>query len=137
MFFILSKTIVLLTLPSNFLILLCVVAAVLMATRFKRAGKRLAIASLVLLAVAGFSPIGGVLAHVLESRCPPWDAARGPPDGIVILGGAIAPGLSRDHGDTMVTSDAGRLIAIAKLARAYPDARIVYSGGDASLFANG
>jgi uncharacterized SAM-binding protein YcdF (DUF218 family) len=137
MFFILSKTVAFLALPSNLLFLLCVVGAALMATRFKRAGKRLAIASLVLLAVAGFSPIGGVLTHMLERRFPPWDPARGAPDGIVILGGAIAPRLSLDYGDTMVTSDAGRLIAIAKLARAYPNARIVYSGGDASLFANG
>jgi uncharacterized SAM-binding protein YcdF (DUF218 family) len=136
MFFILSKTVTLLMLPSNLLFLLCVVGAVLMATRFKRAGKRLAIASLVLLAVAGFSPIGGVLAHTLESRFPPWDATRGPPDGIVVLGGTISPKLSRDYGEPVVGSDAGRVIAIAKLARAFPDARIVFSGGDASLFAD-
>ena len=136
MLFILSKTVTLLTLPSNLLFLLCVVSAVLMATRFKRAGKRLAIASLVLLAAAGFSPIGGVLAHMLESRFPPWDATRGPPDGIVVLGGAISPRLSRDYGEPVVGSDAGRVIAIAKLARAFPNARIVYSGGDASLLAN-
>jgi uncharacterized SAM-binding protein YcdF (DUF218 family) len=136
MFFVLSKTIALLTLPSNLLFLLCVVGAVLMATRFKHAGKRFAIISLVLLAVAGFSPIGGVLAHVLENRFPPWDATRGPPDGIVVLGGAISPVLSRDYGEPVVGSDAGRVIAIGKLARAYPNARIVFSGGDASLLAN-
>ena len=34
----------------------------------------------------------------------------------------------------MLTPDGARVVAIAKLARAYPNARIVYSGGDASLF---
>jgi uncharacterized SAM-binding protein YcdF (DUF218 family) len=51
--------------------------------------------------------------------------------------GPSPPGLSRDYSDTVVGGDAGRVIAIATLARAYPNARIVYSGGDASLLANG
>jgi uncharacterized SAM-binding protein YcdF (DUF218 family) len=137
MFFIVSKTAAFLLLPSNLLILLCAVGIVLMATRFKRAGQRLAVASLVFLALAGFLPVGSLLTHALESRFPPWDPSRGPPDGIVVLGGAVSPGLSRDYGETMVTADAGRVIAIAKLARAYPSARIVYSSGDANLFGNG
>jgi len=36
----------------------------------------------------------------------------------------------------VVVSDGARIVAMLKLARAYPDARIVYSGGDASLFIN-
>jgi len=136
MFFTLYKIVALLALPSNLLFLLCVAGAALMATRFKRAGRRMVISSLVLLAIAGFSPIGGVLAHMLESRFPPWDPTRGPPNGIVVLGGAILPVLSRDYGEPVVGRDAGRVLAIAKLARVFPDARIVYSSGDASLFAN-
>jgi uncharacterized SAM-binding protein YcdF (DUF218 family) len=104
-----------------------------MATRLRRAGLRLAIACLVLLAAAGLFPLGAVLSHALESRFPPWDAARGAPDGIVVLGGAILPELSRQYGEPVIGSDAGRIIAVAKLARAFPNARIVYSGGDASL----
>ena len=137
MFFILSKTAAFLVLPSNLLILLCLIGAVLMATRYRRAGQRLAVASLLLLVIAGFTPVGSLLIHALESRFPPWDPARGAPDGIVVLGGAIAPGLSQDYGDPAVGGDAGRVLAIAKLARAFPNARIAYSGGDASLFADG
>ena len=137
MFFIFSKTVAFLLLPSNLLIALGLIGIVLMATRFKRAGSRLAVASLIVLALAGFTPVGRVLTHALENRFPPWDPARGAPDGIMVLGGTIAPGLSRDYGDTMVGGGAGRFIAIAKLARAYPNARIVYSSGDASLFADG
>jgi uncharacterized SAM-binding protein YcdF (DUF218 family) len=136
MFFILSKTVAFFLLPSNLLIALCLLGVVLMATRFKRAGRRLAITGIVLLALVGFSPLGGMLGYALESRFPPWNASRGAPDGIVILGGAISPMLSREYGEPAVNSDAGRVIAIARLARAYPNARIVYSGGDASLLAN-
>ena len=62
-----------------------------------------------------------------------WDPARGAPDGIVVLGGAITR-CSRAHAASRsLSGTVERIIAIATLARAYPKARIVYSGGDASL----
>jgi uncharacterized SAM-binding protein YcdF (DUF218 family) len=137
MFFILSKTAAFLVMPSNFLIALGFIGVALMVTRFKRAGSRIALACLVLLGLLGFSPLGTVLTHKLESRFPPWDPARGVPDGIVVLGGVISPLLSRDYGETIVNADAGRVVALVKLARAFPNARVVYSSGDASLMANG
>lgn len=137
MFFILSKTLALLLLPSNFLIAIGIVGVALLLTRLRRAGTRLMTVSLVLLALAGFLPIGAVLEHALESRFPPWDPARGAPDGIIVLGGAIAPRLSRAHGLIQVTESAERIFALGKLAHAYPNVRVVYSGGDASLFAIG
>jgi hypothetical protein len=48
----------------------------------------------------------------------------------------VRPRLSRDFDEPVVGGDGGRILAMAKLARAYPDARIVYSGGDRSLFGN-
>jgi uncharacterized SAM-binding protein YcdF (DUF218 family) len=136
MFFILSKTAALLALPSNLLVLLGLIGLGLMATRFKRSGRALAIVSLLLLLIAGYSPLGTLMIHKLESRFPPWDASRGAPDGIIVLGGSISAALSRDYGQVMVMGDAGRVTALAKLARDYPQARIVYSGGDASLSGN-
>ncbi len=133
MFFILSKTVAFLFLPSNVLILLGLAGAALMATRRRRAGACMAAASLLLLTAAGFLPVGSLLTHTLESRFPPWDASHGAPDGIVVLGGAIASDLSREYGEPVVGGDGNRIFAMSKLARAYPSARIVYSGGDASL----
>ncbi len=133
MFFVLSKTVAFLLLPSNLMILLGLAGLALMATRRKRTGTCMAAASLVLLAAAAFLPVGGLLIHTLESRFPPWDASHGAPDGIVVLGGAIASELSREYGEPVVGGDGSRIFALAKLARAYPSARIVYSGGDASL----
>ncbi len=136
MFFVLSKTVAGLLLPSNFLILLGLAGVVLLATRFKRAGGWLAVTGLVLLAVAGFMPVGLLFGHVLESRFPPWKPARGVPDGIVVLGGAIDPGLSQARGAPQLSEAAERVTVVAKLARAYPKARIVYSSGNAALFPN-
>jgi uncharacterized SAM-binding protein YcdF (DUF218 family) len=138
MFFILSKTAALLLVPSNVIALIGLAGIVLLTTtRWRRAGQRLSVAAIVLLILAGVLPFGAALSHVLESRFPPWDPSRGAPDGIVVLGGGILPGLSRAYGLTVVGGDAGRVTAVAKLARDYPKARIIYSGGDASLRGDG
>ena len=136
MFFILSKTLGFFAAPSNVLIALAVLGVVLMATRFSRCGRRLAVAGVVLLAVAGLTPFGNALMLPLEQRFPPWDAARGAPDGIVVLGGAIEPETSAARGQAALNEAAERLTAVAALARRFPQARIVYSGGDASLLGN-
>lgn len=51
--------------------------------------------------------------------------------GIVVLGGAEEPGVFATHGWPEVNGDADRLIAFAALARRYPDARLVFTGGAA------
>ena len=133
MFFVLSKTIGIALLPANFLILIGLVGAILLATRGARLGRKLVIASVVLVAVCGFSPLGNLLLHPLEARFPPWDPARGAPDGIVVLGGGIDADLSMSHGRAVYTRAADRLVEAAALARQYPNARIIYSGGSANL----
>jgi len=136
MFFILSKTVAFLILPSNLLIALGLAGLLLMTTRWRRLGGHLTMASLVLLALIGFSPLGGFLTHVLEDRFPAWDLARGAPVGIVVLGADISPKLSRERGTPAVGGKGARIVAMAKLARSYPNTRIAYSGGDASLLSN-
>ncbi|MGA7971501.1 MAG: YdcF family protein [Pseudolabrys sp.] len=134
MFFVLSKTVGVLLQPSNDLILIGLVGLVLLLTRYKRAGRRLMALSLILIAIAGFTQVGTVLTHVLETRFPPWNPARGTPDGIIVLGGALDPALSRAWGAPQLGSWAERITVVAKLAREFPRARIVYSGGNAALF---
>ena len=123
-------------LPTNFLIGLGLVGALLLATRFASAGRKILVASIVLLAVCAFSPLGNLILYPLESRFPPWDAARGAPDGIVVLGGSIDPDLSIAYHTPVIRSAADRIVAAAALGRRYPNARIIFSGGSADLFAN-
>jgi uncharacterized SAM-binding protein YcdF (DUF218 family) len=123
-------------LPTNLLIGLGLAGALLLATRFARLGRKLMVVSLVLLAICGFSPLGNLVLYPLEQRFPPWDAARGAPDGIVVLGGPIDADLSVAHGRVVVTSAPDRMIAAAALARRYPNARLIYSGGSANMLSN-
>src|SRR4029079_6771567 len=120
MFFILSKTVAFLFFPSNALIILGLVGLVLAVTRWRRTGIGIIATSTILLAATGVTPIGNALTHVLEARFPPWHEARGAPDGIIVLGGAISPRLSRAHGEPIVDGYAGRLTPLVKLARASP-----------------
>jgi uncharacterized SAM-binding protein YcdF (DUF218 family) len=102
-------------------------------TRLARLGWWLAIGSLVLLAIIGLSPVGNLLFLPLEERFPAFDHGRGPPHGVVVLGGALTPDVSRARNDVAVNEDAERMTATIELARRYPDARIIYSGGTAAL----
>jgi uncharacterized SAM-binding protein YcdF (DUF218 family) len=68
-----------------------------------------------------------VLIIPLEDRFPPWDAARGAPDGIIVLGGAIDAWGPRNE----------RLVVVPELLRRYPNARILFSGGSGALIDDG
>ena len=135
MFFALSKTLGVLLLPTNFLIVLAALGIALLVTRFAARGRALGTASILLLALFGFSSLGNLLLYPLEARFPPWDAARGAPDGIVVLGGPINPDLSAERSTAVFSGGADRLIAAAALAHRYPNARLIYSGGNANLLA--
>ena len=133
MYFVLSKILGFFANPSNLVIGCGLLGIVLLATRFARSGRRLIAASLIALAIMGFSPLGNTLMILLEQRFPPWDAARGAPDGIVVLGGGIKPDVSAARDDVVLTAAGTRITATAALARRYPKARIIYSGGTGAL----
>ncbi len=133
MFFTASKILGFFAIPSNLVMAIGLTGVLLLPTRLFRAGRRLIVASLILLAVLGYSPIGNLLIIPLEQRFPPWDATRGA-NGIVVLGGAISPDVSTARPDVALNEAAERMTALVELARRYPDARIVFSGGSPALF---
>jgi uncharacterized SAM-binding protein YcdF (DUF218 family) len=133
MFFVLSKTAGFFALPSNLFISIGIVGLVLLCTRLTRLASWLVVTSLVLITVAGFSPLSFALLLPLEQRFPPWDASRGPPDGIVVLGGSIWPDVSEARGVVKLDDAAERITATVELAVRYPNARIIFSGGSAAL----
>ncbi len=137
MFFVVSKILGFLTWPSNLLIGLGFAGALLLPTRFARAGLQCLLWSLLLLAICGFSPLGNALMLPLEGRFPPWNPARGAPDGIVVLGGAFETTVAPARGEISLNEAAERMTSAVELARKYPDARIVFSGGSGQLVHDG
>ena len=134
MFFVLSKSLAYLFLPSNFILLTGVAGTILVFTRLRRLGRYLCALAAALLLIVGLLPVGATLDHVRENRFPAWVPARGAPDGIIVLGGAINPVISQARGQVALSDGAERVTVVARLAREYPKARIVYTGGNAALF---
>ena len=136
MLFVISKTLGTMALPTNFMIGLGLLGVILLATRFWRLGRGLMVVSLVLLAICAWSPLGKLLLYPLETRFPAWDASRGAPDGIIVLGGPLDADLSVAHGRPVISAAGDRIVAGATLAHRYPNARLLYTGGSANLLSN-
>ena len=81
------------------------------------------IASLLALAILGFSPAGNALILPLEDRFPLWDDLHGAPDGMVVLGGSISPEVSKARRQVALDEAAERITAAVTLAHLYPKAQ--------------
>lgn len=132
MSFVLSKIFWAIVAPGNLLVLMLVVGTLRLGRRRRgRGSPLLTTATIGLLAIAVL-PIGQWLAMPLESRFP-VPALPEHVDGIVVLGGAVEPGITQAHGQVALNDAAERMLEALTLARRYPDAPIVVTGGNATL----
>ncbi|ABE63221.1 protein of unknown function DUF218 [Nitrobacter hamburgensis X14] len=136
MFFLLSKIVGFIALPSNATALVCGLGLCLLIMKRRRAGTGLLATGVMALLIFGYSPLGNVLLLTLSERFPAWHFDGREPDGIIILGGAIEPELSAARKAVEVNGAAERIIGGLELARRFPRARVVYSGGSANLIAD-
>lgn len=136
MFFILARLYESFLSPIPLLLLLALAGAILTFGRARRFGRWLAIASLLTLIVIALTPAGQILIAPLEDRFPSPSADAPPPYGIIILGGAMK-GAESDARGQAVFDEGERVVQAAILAKRYPAARIVFSGGAGSLLASG
>ena len=133
MTFVVSKFLWLVVAPGNLLLLILLAGVLRMAaSRGRRGFTLVAAATFGFLAIA-MLPIGSWLTAPLENRFPAV-AAPARVDGIVILGGSIDPGLSLARGQVAIIAAAARVTEAVALARRFPAARVLISGGDGSVF---
>jgi uncharacterized SAM-binding protein YcdF (DUF218 family) len=133
MYFVLSKLVGFVLTPSNVIAAFCIVGFILLGLRIRRAGGVVLTIGIVSLALVGWTPLANWITLPLTERFPVWRDDGRPPDGIIILGGAIKPEVSEARGMVAVNANADRIIAMLDLARRYPRARLVFSGGSGSL----
>ena len=137
MFYVLSKLGFLFLRPSNALVLALLLGAGLRLSGWRRRGSELIGIALGVLVVCAWTGVPTVVLRPLEQRFSvPTDLARLNPAGILVLGGVVDTGLSTERHSTELIDGAERIIAAAELARRYPQARIVLSGGSNGVFAN-
>ncbi len=129
MFFELSKILWLLADPGNLFLILLLVAGLLSMTRWRNKARL----PLVLLMLGGLVistvPFANWGYWVLESRFPVMQEMPSRVDGIIVAGGVLDPRASRDRGHPVIGGAVERLTAMVELARRYPDAKVIFSGG--------
>lgn len=133
MFFVLSKTVGMLLYPVNLAVVLLCLGTMLVWTRWRRTGRILVTAVALAFVMAFVSPLDTWIAQPLENRFQRPDPMPETVTGIIVLGGGERPFLSAMHG-TVETNEGGeRFTAAMALARRYPDARVLFSGGSGDL----
>lgn len=133
MFFYVAKLAWFLTAPTNVLVSLAMLGAALLFTRWRRLGRALASVAAVGLVLLGISPLPRIIMRPLEDRFPIVNDDGQRIDGIIVLGGAV--GLAREQ--VVFNDAASRMTMAVELARTHPQARIVFTGGDAGFFERG
>jgi len=128
--FALSKLGWMLLQPSNLLIGLLAVTVLLR-------WRRLSLLVLALLVAVATLPVGLWLARPLEERFARPTMLPASVAGIIVLGGAQDPPVAQARGVLATKESAERLIEAAALAQRYPDALLVFSGGDGTLLQRG
>ena len=137
MFFIVSKILGFFALPSNIILALGFVGVVLLRTRFARAGRALVTASIVLFAAVraaadrqGADRAAGGSLSAMGCRARRAGRHRG-------AGWRHRSGIRRGARRADLNEAAERVTVVAELARNYPPARILYSGGIGRLVFRG
>ncbi|MEK9967793.1 MAG: YdcF family protein [Ferrovibrio sp.] len=87
-------------------------------------------AALIAIGAIGALPMHDWLLRPLEEYFPVPELL-GHVDGIIVLGGAEEPEIMAVRGWPELNSNADRLIGFVSLARQYPDAKLVFTGGAA------
>lgn len=137
MLFLLSKAMWVVGRPSTILFVLTLAGAVtLLRARSSRAGFALLFAGVAGLAACSLLPLGTWLLSPLENRFPLATVIREPVDGIILLGGAIDVSTSVDRGSPALNIRAERIEEFVALARRFPRAQLVFTGGNASVYSS-
>lgn len=132
-FFLASKIVWALISPDSLIVILGVSAWIAVLLNWQRVSRALLASCALLLLVIGFFPVGEWLIAPLENRFTSNAALPGEVDGIVVLGGAISPRLSNIWQQPELSGGADRLTNFLYLARLYPNAQLVFTGGSGSV----
>jgi len=133
--FYLSKVAWWLLKPATVFFLLLVIGA-LLTVLGRRSGVFILVASVCLMVIVTALPVGPWLLQTLENRFarPQMEKTLRAPEGIIVLGGSLNPGLGKDRQEISVNGAVERLLAFAALARRYPKAKLVFTGGSGDPF---
>ena len=132
MSFILSKVLWPLVSPANFLAALLVIGVAALAFGRRRIGWFFLGIGTALLVVLTVVPVWAWVLTPLEARFPRPTLPE-KVDGVIVLGGSVDVTVTRSWNHPTVNHAADRLVEFSWLARRYPGAKLVFTGGSGSL----
>ncbi len=137
--FIASKLLSFATQPLAWVALL-LLGALLGLTLRRKGGLRLGWAALVLLMMLGWEPLPDALLRQLEAQYPEQSAHGSLQTfvGVVVLGGALEPAyVWQGHNQPALNDAAERMTEAVHLLQQEPHLRLLFTGGEGELFADG
>jgi uncharacterized SAM-binding protein YcdF (DUF218 family) len=133
MFYLISKIFWVLAQPLSVVLLLVLLGLALLANGRKRAGFAVQAGAILVLVLCGFTTLGFLMIAPLEQRFGRPPSMPASVDAIIVLGGSTLARVSTARGVAELNEAGDRLVGAVVLARLYPDARVIFSGG-AGLF---
>jgi uncharacterized SAM-binding protein YcdF (DUF218 family) len=128
-----SKIFWMLVNPVTLFLALFLLGTALLFTRFRRFGRTLVATAATLMLLIGIFPVGGWLTERLENRFPANPAIPSEITGIIVLGGTINQYLTVSRKQPSLSAGGERLTEFVYLARRFPEAQLMFSGGSGSL----
>ena len=132
-FFYLSKLAWLVTNPGILLLCGLVLGVLLLWSRWWKKGRALLLLSVLAAVVIATVPLGAMLLIPLENRFAKPANLPDQVDGILILGGLASPMISHMRGRPELSGGIDRLTEGAELAKRFPNAKVVFTGGTGTL----
>lgn len=138
LFFVASKVVWYITQPSNFIIVLFALGLFLLWRGWTRSGTRVIVVTVFIYAIGALTPLSNILTFPLEDAYSrPSVQDIGTPTGIIVLGGSVDTVTAGSRDEVSLTEAAERLTEAVALSRRFPNAKIVFSGGDGALLYHG
>ena len=134
MFFYLSKIFWFFASPGNLMFIFIATGTVLLWLKWRRSGTFLVSVGAVALLLFAILPFREWMMLPLENRFPVVHQLPKKVDGIIALGGVVNPAITKARGQITMGGAVERLTEFARLARHFPDAKLVFTGGSGDLF---
>ena len=131
--FVISKIIIWLINPGNILIGLAILGMVLVLIRRRNLARMVLITLAILIFIIGATPFGQYAHFLLADRFPQPASLPTQVDGIIVLSGEIKENYVPFNHLAFTREELHRLDLFVSLAKHYPQAKLVFSGGSASI----
>ena len=130
---IISKVFWIIFSPSRFLFLLLFVGVCSLYLGLEKLGKKLVTIVTAILLFISLVPVQSLMLVPLENRFPIPEPLPEKIDGVIVLGGSEIPMLTKIRGQVSLSDSVERLTTFLSLARRFPEAKLVYAGGQGAI----